>query len=374
MQSKRRRLLLVITTLDVGGAEKCCVTLATGLDRERWHVEVCSVIRAGSMAGPLRDAGIPVHSLDASRLWHAPTATLRLARIIRRVRPDVVHTFLFHANMLGRLAAQLAGRPRVVASIRVAERRFRHHLILENLTCRLSDCVACVSRDVARFVRRRCHEPAGRLVVIPNGVDVGPVAESTHARSTLGLRADSRVAIYVGRLDQQKGVDVLLRAVAEVRRHMPELTVLLVGAGPQQRALEQLAGELGVSSHVKFLGWRSDATELIRAADFLVLPSRWEGMPNVVLEAMAAGRPVIATRTEGTAELVRHRETGLLVPIDEPSALAAAIIELADPERRKVWGDRGRTVAVEEFSTTHMIQQYEQLYALLLNRKNGDQP
>ncbi len=368
-RSKRtRRLLLVVTTLDVGGAEKCCVQLATGLDRSRWHVEVCSLLRPGAMAGPLRDAAIPVHSLDASRLWHAPAAAVRLARLIRRLRPDVVHTFLFHANVLGRLAAQFAGRPRVVASIRVAERRFRHHLVIENLTWRLSDRVACVSRDVARFVRRRCHEPAHRLVVIPNGVDPARAAGPVAARASLGLRDDSCVAIYVGRLDPQKGVDVLLRAVAMARKRAPHLELLLVGAGPQRPALEQLAAELQINSHARFLGWRPEATELMRAADMLVLPSRWEGMPNVVLEAMAAGLPVVATRAEGTAELVRHRETGLLVAIDDAHELAEAIAETAaDAELRRTWGLRGQAIAINDFSVVQMVQRYQHLYASLFD-------
>jgi glycosyltransferase involved in cell wall biosynthesis len=366
-------LLLVVTTLDVGGAEKCCVQLATGLDRERWQVEVCSVMRPGAMANPLRDAGIPVHSLDASRPWHAPLALVRLARLMRRTRPDVVHTFLFHANVLGRLAAQFAGRPRVVASIRVAERRFRHHLVLENLTFRLSDRAACVSRGVARFVRRRCYEPAGRLVVIPNGVDVTRAAESASARTRLGPGHDACVAIYVGRLDPQKGVDVLLRAVAVARTRAPHLTLLLVGAGPQRQALEQLAAELQLSTCVKFLGWRPDATELMQAADLLVLPSRWEGMPNVVLEAMAAGLPVVATRAEGTAELVRHRETGLLVAIDDVNELAGAIAETAGaPELRTSWGVRGQAIALNDFSVEQMVQQYQQVYASLLESTGPD--
>jgi starch synthase (maltosyl-transferring) len=354
----------VITDLDVGGAEKCCVQLASGLDRSRWRAEVCCLSKPGALGDRLAAAGVPVHSLHASGLWDAPRAIWQLSQLIHRVRPAIVHTFLFHANLVGRVAARLAAAPRVLCSVRVAERRFRYHLILENLTCRLSRKSVCVSDAVARFTQRRSHVPRSRLVVIPNGVEVPPsdVAPAP-IRSGFGLPHDSMVAIYVGRLDPQKGVDVLLHAIAIAREQTANLHLLVAGSGPESNSLVALAEELGIISHVHFLGWRDDVNALLRAADFFVMPSRWEGMPNAVLEAMAAGLPVIATPAEGSAELVRDGETGRLVPIDDADALAGALTELTrDATQRVAWGQHGQVIARTKFSIATMITRYEQLY------------
>ena len=366
--TKPRRVLFVITDLDFGGAEKCCVQLASGLDRKRWHAEVCCLSEPGVLAERLSGAGIQVHSLRANTVWSAPRAVWKLAMLMRRFRPAIVHTFLFHANIIGRLAARLADVPRVLSSIRVAERRYQYHLILENLTCRLSQKIVCVSHAVARFTYRNSHVPGSWLVVIPNGID----ARSDHStvalnRSSLGLSPDSIVALYVGRLDPQKGVDVLLRALAIARNRCDNLHLLVAGSGPDRESLTALARQLGLASHVHFLGWREDVPALMRAADLFVMPSRWEGMPNAVLEAMSMGLPVIATRAEGSAELVRDGETGRLVAIDDESGLASAIVESAcNAGLRALWGERGQAVARDEYSLGTMIARYEQLFESLL--------
>jgi starch synthase (maltosyl-transferring) len=358
------RLLFVITDLDVGGAEKFCVQLATGLDRSSWSPAVCCLSRPGAAAEPLAAAGVPVYSLDARSYWHAPATVLRLAWLMRQVRPAIVHTILFHANVVGRLAARLAGVRRVISSIRVAERRYAHHLVLENLTCRLAQRILCVSGAVARYVRRHAHLPAAHLAVVPNGVDADEVGAATPVdRATLGLPPDASVAAFVGRLDPQKGVDMLLRAAALAMSQLPQLHLVLAGAGPERDALVQLARQLGIQSRAHFLGLRSDVPSLLRAADLFVLSSRWEGMPNAVLEAMAAGLPVVATRTEGTTELVREGETGLLVDIDDCSGLARALVCVAaDPSRRADWGSAARQLVRREYSVDRMIVRYEQLY------------
>ncbi|MBI3462066.1 MAG: glycosyltransferase [Planctomycetes bacterium] len=363
-----RRVLLVITDLDVGGAEKCCAQLATGLNRERWSPEVVCLSPPGAMVDRLMAAGVSVHTLGVRGYWQLPVAVVQLARLIGRIRPALVHTFLFHANVVGRLAAGLAGAVPVLASVRVAERRFRYHLIGENLTCRLSRRTVCVSEAVLRFTRSKSHVPASRLVFIPNGIAVDQVRLAIPVqRSTLELPGDSVVALYVGRLDPQKGVDVLLQALRSAQTMVPPLHLVLVGTGPQHGQLVMLARELGIERHVRFVSWRDDVPSLLRAADFFVMPSRWEGMPNAVLEAMAAGLPVVATRTEGTAELVRNGETGLLVPVDDPAGLAHALVVMAsDRDQRLQWGARGQELARREFSLDRMIAQYDELYESIL--------
>jgi glycosyltransferase involved in cell wall biosynthesis len=359
-----RRILFVITDLDAGGAEKCCAQLAIGLDRARWEPSVCSLAAPGVLADELSSRGIPVHSLYARGARDFSRSVWRLTRIMRRTRPELVQTFLFHANVVGRLAARCAGVPRVFSSIRVAEKRHRYHLVVENLTCRLSDRIVCVSQAVGRFTRRHSHVPPQRLLVITNGVDVDAIDGVPGIdRRALGILPDALLALYVGRLDRQKGVDVLLHAFARVRHRLPQLALVVAGAGPERDALVALARELGIDAHAHFLGWRGDVPALCTAADFLVMPSRWEGMPNAVLEAMAAGLPVIATRVEGSSELVQDGDTGKLVASDSVEELADSMIALAtDRATRERYGRNGRDRVRQAFSLQRMIADYERLY------------
>jgi glycosyltransferase involved in cell wall biosynthesis len=274
---------------------------------------------------------------------------------------------LFHSNVIGRLSACVAGTPRLVSSIRVAEKRYRYHLVLENLTCRLSDKVVCVSDAVSDFTRRHSHVPASQLVTIANGVDSDWHGGIPINRTELGVPQDATVALYVGRLDKQKGVDTLLRALAIVQSSDPQLHVVLAGTGPDQQSLIELAGQLAVASRTHFLGWRADVSMLMRAADFFVMPSRWEGMPNALLEAMAGGLAVVATCAEGSVQLVRDGESGIVVPIDRPEELARAMLRLAgDAALRACYGRTGHEIAQREYSLAQMIDRYAQLYESLL--------
>ncbi len=361
-------LLFVITDLDPGGAEKCLAELALGLDRSRWAPAVCCLLRPGVVAERLRAGGIPVHALGARSAWSAISSAARLVRLMRRARPVLVHTFLFHANVLGRLAACAAGVPHVVSSIRVAERRYGYHLVLENLTARLADRVVCVSDAVRQFMMRRAYLPRARLTVIPNGADpqrtcgVAPLD-----RSSIAVPHDAVLAVYAGRLDPQKGCDVLIEALALATCDVPRLHLALAGTGPQAGSLARLAEERGVAARTHFLGWCDDIPRLLAAADLFVLASRWEGMPNAVLEAMAAGLPVVATRAEGVPELVQEERTGLLVPVGDAAQLAAALRRAAsDARARAEWGARARTRVAEHFSLDQMISRYDALYRAIL--------
>jgi glycosyltransferase involved in cell wall biosynthesis len=352
-----------ITDTDMGGAEQCVLYLATRIDRTIWRPVVVSLMPPGGLARSLEHHGVPVYSTDL-RSKQAGRAIWRLARLFRRVRPALVHTFLFHANVAGRVAAWFAGVPRVVSSVRVAERRYAHHLRLENLTCRLADRILCVSGAVSGFMQRAAHLPASRLITIPNGVDIRRFDSATPApRSLGGVPSDAVLAAFVGRLDFQKGADVLIQAVASIRDRCPRLHLWIVGQGSEERALRQLAVDLQVSDRCHFLGWQEDVAGLLRAADLFVLPSRWEGMANVILEAMAAGLPVVASHVEGTAELVQPGLTGTLVPPGDPDRLAGAIEALTnDAALRRRWGQLGKNALGHEWSIDAMVRAHEQTY------------
>jgi glycosyltransferase involved in cell wall biosynthesis len=229
----------------------------------------------------------------------------------------------------------------------------------------LTDAVVAVSRDTAR------QSPASAVVdvaVIYNGVDPpAPKRTRAEARADLGL-GEGPVALHVANFLPVKGHDILMRALALVKERGVKLTVVTAGDGAERAPIEALASKLGLGpEHVRFLGFRSDVPDLLAAADFFVLPSRMEGLPLAVLEAMSHGLPIVTTRIGGNPEVVTDGEHGLLVPIEDPAALAAALARFAeDPDLRRKLGEAGRARVAAEFSFTEMTRKYEAIYDRLL--------
>ncbi len=361
------RIAFCITDLDPGGAERALVQLVTRLDRGRWEPAVFCLARHGALADELEAAGTQVMCLGA-RHWSSIWVILRLARELRRFQPAIVQTFLFHANLAGRIAARLAGVAKVVAGIRVAEKRSRVPLWLDRWTNRLVTTNVCVSQAVADFSIGEAGLAPEKIVVIENGVDVKRFKEAQPADlSAFGIPPGSPTLLTIGRLDRQKGLIDLIEAAAIVAARFPTVHFLLVGEGPERSVIERLIGEKGLAERVHLAGWRPDVPELLAAGYGVVLSSHWEGMPNVILEAMAAGLSVVATRVEGTAELVLDGQTGLLVPIESTQALAETIGRLlADPAMAKALGAAGRERVTAHFSWEQMVARYEALYESLV--------
>ncbi len=361
---------LVITELDVGGAERALVALATGLDRRRWAPAVVVLGAEGPLAAPIRAAGVPLSCLAVGRRNPARGVT-RLASALRAHRPWLVQSFLFHANLATRLAAPLAGVPCVVGGLRVAERRPSKwwHLTLDRLTAGLASGSVCVSDGVLRFSRDVARIDPARLTVIPNGIDPAPFDRAVPApRAAIGVPGGAHLALFVGRVSEQKGLTSLLDAAARVAPERPDWHLALAGDGPDRDRLRALAaGDPATAGRVHWLGRRDDVPALLAAADLLVLPSLWEGMPNVILEAMAARRAVVATAVEGSEEMVEPGRTGWLVPPGDSAALAAAMLDAAsDPDRLRRYGEAGRARVESRFGLGRAIAMYEALWAGLL--------
>jgi len=360
------RIAFCITDLDPGGAERALVELVTRLDRQHWEPGVFCLSGQGLLADDLKAAGVPVVCLGA-RHWSNVGALWRLVRELRRFRPAILQTFLFHANLAGRFAGRRAGVRTIVSGIRVAEKRSRVPLWFDRLTNGLVTTNVCVSRAVANFSITQARLAPEKIVVIPNGVDVTRFSTARPADLTqYGIPPGSQVLLTVGRLDRQKGLnDLVDAAVVVVHRHA-RAHFLLVGEGPERLAIERLIRDKGLADRIHLAGWRPDVPELLAAGDALVLASHWEGLPNVILEAMAAGLPVVATRVEGTSELVIEGETGYLVAPQSPADLAAGIEKLiADPVRAHAMGQRGCERAAANFSWDKMVSQYSELYRSL---------
>jgi len=363
------KIALCITDLDVGGAEQALVALATRLDRTRFRPTVYSLgsepqRTEASCVPPLLAAGVEVCCLGACRWSDFPAAVRALKRHFLRSPPDLVQTFLFHANVVGRIAARRAGIRNVVCGIRVAERQSRWHLWVDRLTRRWVHRYVCVSQSVAQFSVMEGGLPAERLVVIPNGVDLERYPAATAADlSAEGVPPGSRIVTFVGRLEPQKGVAWLLQSSAEWLSRVPACRLVLVGHGPDRSDLERIAADRGIADRVHFLGWRRDIPEILAVSDLLVLPSRWEGMPNVVLQAMASRLPVVATDVEGVRELLGENAADQTVPYGATSELVDKLLRiLSDRDFASRLGQENRRRCEQRYSISRMVAAYQDLW------------
>jgi glycosyltransferase involved in cell wall biosynthesis len=373
--SQNTRLAFVITELEVGGAERCLVNLATRINREKFQPVVYSLARrppAGKdqLVRQLEEAQVPVRFLDLQSAWQIFSAVSRLARLLRDEQPQIVQTFLFHANVVGTLAARRAGVPQVATGVRVADPR-RWRAWVERWACGGVDRIVCVSKSVAEHCRTFARFPAEALTTIPNGVDA---AEFASARpidlAKIGVPPGRKAIVYIGRLDAQKGLDELLFVTPHLFQQLPDHDLVLVGDGPQRLMLQSTTKSLHLDQRVHFAGWREDVPAILAAAEMLVLPSRWEGMPNVVLEAMAAGKPVVARRVEGIEELLGNLGKEQIVDIGPKELVADRIIQLAqNPHLAVELGRLNQQRANEHFSIDAMVEKYERLYESLIDVK-----
>lgn len=316
------RIAFCVTDLDPGGAERALVQLVTRLDRHRFNPAVICLSSPGVLVEKLEAANVPVKCLGARRWWDM-RLLWRLSAELKRLRPQILQTFLFHANVTGRLAAWWCGVPHVFSGIRVAERRRNLHLQLDRWTESLVDRHVCVSQSVADYSRDVAHLSARKLCVIPNGVD----AERFVSATPLDLRpwniqADDDVWVTVGRLDPQKGPWILFEALQKLLLTHPRLKLLWAGQGPLKDEMQRWIDDRKLADSIHLIGWQDNIAGLLRAAQGFVLASQWEGMPNVILEAQAAGLPVISTAAEGVAEIILPGETGWIVPVGNAAELA----------------------------------------------------
>lgn len=362
----------VVHSLAVGGLENGLVNVVNGTRGGLRHVVVCM-----TTAGPMRerlDPGVEVLEIG-KRAGHDPTALLRLARVLRRLRPTIVHSRNW-ATFDAVLAASLARVPRVVhgehgRKITDPDGRNARHNRVRRLLAPLVDRFVTVSHDLNRWLVEDVRIPADKVVTIVNGVDTARFAarDRTAARAELALAPDRLVVGTVGRLDPVKDQAGLVHAFARVRAATPDAMLVVAGDGPCGDDLRALVASLGLGDAVRLLGERSDVATVLASLDVFVLPSIAEGISNTVLEAMATGLPIVATRVGGTPELVEDGANGVLVHRQDQAALAGAIrAYLEDPHLRAVHGKSSRQRAVEHFSLGRMCATYADLYAGLVRR------
>jgi glycosyltransferase involved in cell wall biosynthesis len=328
----------------IGGSERHLLTLLPALAERGVDVSFVGLDDPAGVLEPFyAELGVPFERLPAPRDLD-PALAVRLGRTLRALRPDLVHTHLVHADVYGALAPGM----RVVSTkhnpdpFRAGPFRF-----VERALARRAAQVIAISEAVRRFCVDRVGLPAAKVEVVHYGLDALPRPWAENP--PLELRRP--LLLGVCRLEAQKGLDTAVRALASV----PDAMLLVLGEGPGRAELESLASSLGVRDRVLLPGRVGDVAALYSQADLVVHPARWEGFGLAMLEAMLAGKPVVAARAGSAPELVQTGRTGLLVPVDDAQALSGAVSSLlADPSRMASMGAAGLERARSEFSVARM--------------------
>ncbi len=366
------RVLHLITTLDRGGAEFQLLELCRALAaRGRVRPAVAFLKGDGELSAEFLAAGVAVAQVGQASPWSA-------AALLREVRPDVLHTHLFKADLLGAALARRCGVPALVST-----KHNEDPYLLEPLWNRLGRAAAAragrviaISQAVARFTRETLAIPEGKVREIRYGLDPDriPRGDGAAFRAALGIAPDAPLVVAVARLSRQKGLDLLVEAARILRERIPAARVVLVGRGEEERALRDLARSRGLDGTVVFAGFLADAAPAFAAADVVAMPSRWEGFGLVALEAMASGRPVVAADVGGLPEVLGDQ--GTLVPPGDAKALAAALERALAPGslaavRSGAAGEPLLRRVREEFSLDRAAGAHESLYEEVLGRRTG---
>ncbi len=383
------RLLKFVTRFGVDGNERELVNLGLALDSRRFALEYACLRRCDHVLDELARRAVPLSEYPIRRLFGgaAVRQQLRLARHIRRRRIQILHSYDFYSNVFAVPAAWIAGAPVIIASIRdrgLYLTPMQRHV--ERIVCKLADCVLVNTESIREWLIGDGYDPAS-IVVIRNGIDPEKFSRPARPelRDELGIARDAPVVAMVARFNAKSGIEDFIDAAAIVSWNNPDARFLIVGEAHtaglngltedpvyRQRLLDRIR-RLGLEGAVRLTGWRADVPALLREVDISVLPSLCEGLSNVLLESMAAGVPVVATRVGGTPETVEHGETGLLVPPGDPQGLATAIARLIeDSALASRLGAAGRQVAHERFGMDRMVHATEQLYLDLLAQKAAE--
>jgi glycosyltransferase involved in cell wall biosynthesis len=360
----------LITDLKYGGTPRSVQALALGLRDRGYDIRVASLLSGGEIAEELRAAGIQVADIGIDQ--KPMQAVWGLLRLLRRDRPLILHTFLFHANLLGRIVGRLARVPLVIASERSVEpTKSVVRVLIDRFTWRFASIWTANAEAVRQVLHEREGVDRSRIAVIPTAVDIERFsprprnAGELDIRRRLNVQPDEILLVSVGRLDALKGHDTLVEAFRLLASSRPNIRLALVGDGRERGALEARVASAGLTARVSFIGGTADVASYLRASDLFVLASNTEGMPGALLEAMALGLPVVATSVGGTPEVVVDAVTGLLVPPRDSAALASAIGRLIDdPGLRCQMGLRARARATESFSIGRILDLTEALYTL----------
>lgn len=369
-------ILHILPGLWVGGVQSQLLTVLGNYDRSRYYPIVCSLSGNGAIGRKMEDRGVEVLCLNKFGRRFNPTIIRDLYSLMKRREIKIVRTHQYHANLYGRIAANLAGVPCIVASIHNIYNRDKkiHRRMINRFLAGLTDKIIAVSETVGRDIMKYDSIPEDKIMVIYNGIETSRFvgkSEGSAVRKEFGIPSHVSVIGIVGRLVHQKGHKYLLEAMVRIKAKFPGSLLLIVGDGPLKENLTEYANSLGIGDGVIFTGSRMDIPDLLTAMDIFVFPSFREGLGNALLEAMAAGKPIIATDVAPMREIINSDEVGILVPPRDSDVLGSAIERLlSERAQAEALGRAARKRALSFFDIKNTVDNYTRLFEDIMKRKS----
>lgn len=370
MTEQKIKILFITNALEVGGAEKFLLDLIKHLDRASFEPSLATVIGGGSLEPNFQALNLPIyiHGRQRWRYLGGLKQFWQLYKLIKKIKPDIVHTQLFAADLWGRLAASLAGVKLIITTeqnVNLDQSWLRE--TLKKLTYRLTTKVVAISTAVKNYAIKRYGVSPEKIEIIPNDVDL--ITWEKRLATAPIKKSDKKILITTGRLVPQKGQKYLLEAMAQLPQKN-DCELWLVGGGPLKEALENQAKDLGLEKIVKFLGTRHDVPELLAQADLFVFSSVFEGLGIAVLEAAIAKLPLVASKIDGILDIIQDKQSGLLVEPKNPTALAQAIATLLNnPEQAQKMADQAYTYVKNNFDIKVIVEKYQKLFKDVYSKK-----
>lgn len=367
-------ILHVISKLPIGGVENQLLMVLKNYDRRRFFPFVCSLSDKGDIGKEIEDLGVEVYCLNKLKHTFDWTMVKDIYHFIKKKNIKIVRTHQYHANLYGRLAAKLAKVPCIVASVHnvyTMDRKF-HRRIMNKFLSRFSDKVVAVSETVKKDILKYDGLHEDEIMVIYNGIDTDSFVnrDGNAIRKELGIPSDVPVIGTVGRLTPQKGQKCLIEAISRMKEKFTEIMLLIVGEGPIKDELKDYVNTLNINKNVIFTGSRRDVPALLSAMDIFVLPSFWEGLPNALIEAMASGKPIIASDLPPVREIFDSEKVGVIVPVRDSTAISSSIESLLNNKSRsETLGKFAKERAFSQFDIKTAVERYTSLFENILGSK-----
>jgi glycosyltransferase involved in cell wall biosynthesis len=376
----KHNILYIIDNLEFGGGERVFAQVINRLSRERYKIMV-ACLPTGAFIEKIEGSGVEVKSVDMRNRFN-PGVILQLADLMKSEKIDIVHSQGARADFFARMAAKLAGAPIVVSTVPMPVEGFDvnplrklMYIAFNRFSERFVDRFMVVSDALEKVMIEKHKIEPHRVVKIYNGIETDEyrisneevVCRKSSLKEELDLENDVSVVGAIGRLVWQKGFEYFIEAIPNVLKKIPEAMFLIVGEGELKEKLKVKSEKLKVKDSLIFTGFRDDIKEILQSIDVLVMPSLLEGLPMILLEAMAMEKPIVATDIDGIKDVLDNGKTGLLVPPKDPEALSEAIVNLLI-QRDKAYqmGKKARTVVNEQFSVDTMVEKVEEVYQELL--------
>lgn len=383
MLIKNMRILYLITSAKIGGTEKMLYELATRLDKENFEILICTLKGEGELLQKLREKKINTATLNINSKWQF-FKVWTLIKIIKKFRPDIIQSFLFFDNILARIFGRLCKVPFIISGQRNVE-IYRSSLrnFIDRISLPLAHLVITNTKAGKKILIEREKVPASKIKVIPNGVNlenIPPILSKNEKRQILfalcNISYKPKIVLgFVGHLTKQKGLEYALKALAQLRNEIKKnIVFLIIGDGLLKNQLEKLCNDLEIKNKVYFLGYKKDALNYMRLFDVFILPSLWEGQPNVILEAMSLSLPIIATDVGGVPEIIENNKNGILVPAKDIEKLRNAIELLIKHEELRKFFSKKVKESIKNFDLRKTVFSYRALYLGLMKSLNLKKP